>query len=184
MSKIGKQPILIPDGVSFRIEKQKATIQGPKGEISITLPLQLSAKLLKNQLLVSKDSQAREAQALWGLYRTLLANAVQGVLQGFRKELEMVGIGFKAQLEGEKLKLDVGYSHPIFYTPPPGVKLSVGKKTIAIEGIDKQLVGQVAARIRTIKKPEPYKGKGIRYLGEEVKLKPGKAGKAVGTGAK
>lgn len=180
MSKIGEQPILIPDGVSLRIENQKVTIKGPRGELSITLPSPLSAKLLKNQLLVSKESQAREAQALWGLYRTLLANAVQGVLQGFKKELEMVGIGFKAQLEGEQLKLDVGYSHPVYYTPPPGVKLNVGKNTITIEGIDKQLVGQTAARIRIIKKPEPYKGKGIRYLGEEVKLKPGKTGKAVG----
>lgn len=180
MSRIGKQPIIIPENVEVKIEGQDVTIKGPKGELLRKLPPEIGVAIEKGKLQVGVATETKSAQALWGLWRTLLNNAILGVSQGFKKELEIVGIGFRGEIKGESLVLQLGFSHPVNYKIPPMVKIEVNKNIILVEGIDKQGVGQVAAEIRSLKKPEPYKGKGIRYLGEEIKLKPGKAGKAVG----
>jgi large subunit ribosomal protein L6 len=179
MSRIGKMPIPVPSDVQVTIRGSEVTVKGPKGELSRTIHRDISAKLEDDQLVVSRSTDHRLHRSLHGLTRALLANMVQGVHEGFRKELEIQGVGYRAQSEGDELTLFVGYSHPVQIVPPPGITLSVDKsyRNITVEGVDKELVGRVAAEIRAVRKPEPYKGKGIRYVGEYVRRKAGKAGK-------
>jgi large subunit ribosomal protein L6 len=179
MSRVGKLPIPVPPDVQVSIRGSDVTVKGPKGELSRTLHRDMSVRLEEGQLIVARPTDHRLHRSLHGLTRALLANMVHGVREGFKKELEIQGVGYRAQLEGEKLILSVGYSHPVHVDPPPGITLSLDKsyRNIMVEGMDKELVGRVAAEIRAIRKPEPYKGKGIRYVGEYVRRKAGKAGK-------
>lgn len=183
MSRIGRMPILIPDGVTVDIKNTHVTVKGPKGELSKTFHPDMSIVLRDGQILVTRPSDAPFHRSLHGLTRALLANMVKGVTEGFRKELEIRGVGYRAQMQGGNLILQVGYSHPVKIEPPPGITITVekGYKHVTVEGIDKELVGEVAAKIRAVRKPEPYKGKGIRYVGEWVRHKAGKAGK-IGVG--
>lgn len=181
MSRVGAQPIKIPEGVSVTRADRRVEAKGPLGELSQLIPLEIEVKVKSGEVKLSRINDDKKAKALHGLFRTLIFNMVQGVAQGWKKELELVGVGYRAAMEGEKLVLNVGFSHPVIINPPPGIKLEASKNQIAVQGLDKALVGQVAAEIRAVKKPEPYKGKGIRYLGEQVRIKPGKAAK-VGTG--
>jgi large subunit ribosomal protein L6 len=175
MSRIGRKPIAIPQGVQVRLEGQQVEVAGPKGKLAHELPSFLSAKLDNGFLRLENHGTEREHKALYGLHRSLLANAVQGVSQGFRKELEIHGIGFRASLQGRVLELNLGFSHPIRFPIPEGIQVSVREGTqIAIEGRDKQQVGEVAASLRRLYPPEPYKGKGIRYAGEVIRRKQGK----------
>ena len=181
MSRIGKAPIDIPQGVGVDIKKNKVVVTGPKGELSRSFNEDMKIKLDDNILTVSRPSDGRQHRSLHGLTRTLLANMVKGVNQGFEKDLEIVGVGYKAEKAGDKLVLRVGYSHLVEMTPPAGVFIDLeGANRIKVKGIDKQAVGQMAAEIRAVRPPDAYKGKGIRYAGEVVRLKPGKAGKAIG----
>jgi large subunit ribosomal protein L6 len=179
MSRIGKMPIPVPSDVQVTIRGSEVTVKGPKGELTRTFHRDISLSLEDNELTVARPTDHRLHRSLHGLTRALLANMVQGVHQGFRKELEIQGVGYRAQSEGDNLVLSVGYSHPVQIAPPPGITLSVDKsyRNITVEGVDKELVGRVAAEIRAVRKPEPYKGKGIRYVGEYVRRKAGKAGK-------
>lgn len=179
MSRVGKLPIPVPPGVEVTISGSDVKVKGPRGELSRTLHRDMSVRLEDDELIVERPTDHRLHRSLHGLTRALLANMVHGVHEGFRKELEIQGVGYRAQLEGDKLILSVGYSHPVPILPPPGITLSVekGYRTVAVEGVDKELVGRVAAEIRAVRKPEPYKGKGIRYVGEYVRRKAGKAGK-------
>ena len=181
MSRIGKAPIDIPQGVVVDIKRNKVVVTGPKGELSRSFNADMKIKLDDNILMVSRPSDGRQHRSLHGLTRTLLANMVKGVNQGFEKDLEIVGVGYKAEKAGDKLVLRVGYSHLVEMTPPAGVFIDLeGANRIKVKGIDKQAVGQMAAEIRAVRPPDAYKGKGIRYAGEVVRLKPGKAGKAIG----
>jgi len=179
MSRIGKMPIPIPPDVQVTIRGSEVTVKGPQGELSRTFHRDMSVSMQDNQLIVTRPTDHRLHRSLHGLTRALLANMVQGVHEGFRKELEVVGVGYRAQMDGDKLVLMVGYSHPVEMVPPPGITIDVAKgyRNIEVRGVDKDLVGQVAAEIRAVRKPEPYKGKGIRYAGEYVRRKAGKAGK-------
>ena len=184
MSRIGKAPIDIPQGVVVDIKRNKVVVTGPKGELSRSFNADMKIKLDDNILTVSRPSDGRQHRSLHGLTRTLLANMVKGVNQGFEKDLEIVGVGYKAEKSGDKLVLRVGYSHLVEMTPPAGVSIDIeGANKIKVKGIDKQAVGQMAAEIRAARPPDAYKGKGIRYAGEVVRLKPGKAGKAIGGAA-
>jgi len=179
MSRIGKKPIQILEGVEVKIENQRIFIKGPKGELIQEIPSKIKIETKDNQIFVQPFSEKilisnKQVRALWGLIRALLANMVEGVKNGFEKKLEIQGIGFKAMVEGEIIILNVGFSHPVKIKIPQELKVSVEKNIISISGINKQLVGQFSAVIRKIKPPEPYKGKGIRYLGEQVKRKAGK----------
>ena len=183
MSKIGKKPIVISEGVEVGIDRQTVIVKGPKGELSRKLEPGIKAELVNNEIIVSAVSTSKTARQLWGLNRTLIKNMIDGVTEGFKKELELVGIGYRAEKKGEGISLALGFSHPVEFKTPEGITLEVADKTkITVSGIDKQLVGQTAARIRSLRPPEPYKGKGIKYTDEVIKKKPGKAGK-VGTGA-
>ncbi len=179
MSRIGKKPIEIPSGVEVKIEDHKVVVKGPKGELSLNLRPEVKVEVEDNVLKVKPNLETKKTKAFWGLTRTLIANMIEGVTKGFEKKLEVVGVGYRAELKEGKLVLEVGFSHPVIVEPPEGISFQVEKNVITVSGIDKQAVGNIAAKIRKIRKPDPYKGKGIRYLGEEVKLKPGK--KAVGT---
>ncbi len=182
MSKIGKQPIAIPDEVEVKIDGQTVIVKGPKGELFRKLEQGIKAKVLGNEVIVEKVSPSRTARQLWGLNRTLIKNMIDGVTEGFKKELELVGIGYRVEKKGEDLVFALGFSHPVEFKAPEGITLEVADKTkVTVSGIDKQLVGQVASRIRSLRPPEPYKGKGVKYADEVIKTKPGKAGK-VGTG--
>lgn len=184
MSRIGKAPIDIPQGVVVDIKRNKVVVTGPKGELSRSFNADMKIKLDDKILMVSRPSDGRQHRSLHGLTRTLLANMVKGVNQGFEKELEIVGVGYKAEKSGDKLVLRVGYSHLVEMTPPAGVSIDIeGVNRIKVKGIDKEAVGQMAAEIRSARPPDAYKGKGIRYAGEVVRLKPGKAGKAIGGAA-
>jgi large subunit ribosomal protein L6 len=175
MSRIGKKPIKIPTGVTVDIKDSEVVIKGPKGELSQTILDDILVEQKDNELVVTSKRQLKRTSALWGLTRALLQNNVLGVSEGFIKKLEMVGIGYKAAKDGErKLKLEVGFSHPVFLDIPQGLEAVIEKSIITISGFDKQKVGQFAAVVRKIKPPEPYKGKGIRYLGEKVRRKEGK----------
>ncbi len=174
MSKIGKQPILIPEGVIVNIDGDLIMVKGPKGELKRQLVREIKAELTGKELLVSVVKQTKHSAALWGLYRMLIANMVEGVKNGFEKKLEIEGIGFKVALQGNNLVLNLGFSHPVEFKAVPGVTFKVEKNIISVSGVDKETVGQTAANIRKIKKPEPYKGKGIHYLGELIKRKAGK----------
>jgi large subunit ribosomal protein L6 len=178
MSKIGQKPITIPNSVEVAIDHREVRIKGPKGDVSFDLPRELTINKEENILVIQKESPVRYAQALWGLWRSLIANAVQGVSEGFNKQLELVGVGYRAGMKGKDLELQLGFSHPVVYNPPEGITLSVEGPVITISGADKQQVGQVAAKIRGFRRPEPYKGKGIRYVGENIRRKAGKTGKA------
>ncbi len=182
MSRIGRMPIEVPAGVQVEIEDGRVKVRGPKGELTRLFHPDMTISLEEGQIVVRRPTDNREHRSLHGLTRALLANMVQGVSEGFRKELEIVGVGYRAEIQGKKMVLNVGYSHPVEIVPPEGITITVGRgaKRIAVEGVDKELVGQIAAQIRTVRKPEPYKGKGIRYVGEQVRRKAGKAGKIGG----
>jgi large subunit ribosomal protein L6 len=178
MSRIGFKPIPVPDGVEVTIKPGSVQVKGPKGELNQSINPELVVKQENGTIEVQRPSEKRKFQQLHGLTRTLIANMVEGVTQGFKKDLEIQGVGYRAAMEGKTLVLSVGYSHPVRVQPEPGIEFALESPTrIAISGIDKQLVGEQAARIRRIRPPEPYKGKGIRYLGEYVRRKAGKAGK-------
>ena len=175
MSRIGKNPVSIPSGVTLTQAGQVVTVKGPKGELSFTLPDAVTGKLEDGSFAVSPAEGAEKAKAMWGMARTMVLNMVLGVTEGFKKDLELRGVGYRAAMKGNTLNLQLGYSHEINYDAPDGIKITVAKPTeISIAGIDKQSVGQVAAIIRQYRKPEPYKGKGVRYVGEYVRIKEGK----------
>lgn len=181
MSRIGRMPIAVPAGVTVNIEGKTVSVSGPKGELSRSLPSDMRINLENDILTVLRPSDSQEHRSQHGLTRSLLANMVEGVSKGFEKTLEIVGVGYRAEKTGDKLVLRIGYSHPVEVTPLPGTSLSVeGNNRIIVSGINKEVVGEMAAEIRAIRLPDAYKGKGIRYAGERVHLKPGKAGKVVG----
>jgi large subunit ribosomal protein L6 len=174
-------PIPVPEGVKVSIAKDRVTVTGPKGELERRFNPDIGIVLDNNNLIVSRPDDSKEHRSLHGLTRSLLANMVQGVSSGFEKNLEIVGVGYRAEKTGDKLVLRVGFSHPVEVTPLPGVSLEVeGGNRIKVSGINKEVVGEMAAKIRAIRPPDAYKGKGIRYAGESVRLKAGKAGKAIG----
>jgi len=179
VSRVGRMPVTLPQGVNVQIDGQHVSVQGPKGELSYEVRPEIAVSLDGGQLLVARSSDERQHRAYHGLTRALLANMVQGVSQGFKKVMEVEGVGYRATLQGGSLVLQVGYSHPVEIVPPPGIKFSVekGDRVFTIEGINKELVGEIAAKIRSVRRPKPYKGKGIRYQGERVRRKAGKAGK-------
>lgn len=177
MSRIGKQPITIPSNVQINIIDNHLNIIGEKGQLDYNFNSRIKVKKIENNIIVERSGNDKISRSLHGLTRKLINNMVNGVSQGFEKKLEIIGVGYRVQLAGEKLIINIGYSHPVEVIPPSGIIFSVEKNSILVKGIDKQLVGQVAANIRKIRKPEPYKGKGIRYSGEQIKLKPGKAAK-------
>jgi len=179
MSRIGKQPIEIPEGVEVKVGQGEIRVKGPKGELVQEIPREVEVSVKEKEVIVNLKHKSGNGPALWGLVRTLIANMVQGVTQGFEKQLEIEGVGYRAALEGKKLVLSLGFSHPVEIEAPEGIEFKVEKNLITVSGIGKQLVGQVAADIRSKKKPEPYKGKGIHYVGEVIRRKAGK--KAVGT---
>ena len=174
MSRIGKKAIAIPAGVKVAVSGNTVTVEG-KAKLSLDLPPYVAVEVADNQVVVKQASEAREAGAMHGLARSLINNMVIGVTAGFKKELQIVGVGYKAALQGSKLNLSLGYSHPIVYQIPEGVKVTLNENKILVEGADKQLVGQTAAEIRRFRSPEPYKGKGIRYVDERIVLKEGKS---------
>lgn len=183
MSRIGKMPVVIPAGVTVTIQADKVLLKGPKGEAIVDVPYGIAVTQVEQQLIVENKRKDKPSKALFGLVRALLANQVTGITTGFTKTLELVGVGYRANLAGASLNLSVGYSHPVVIVPPKGISFAVAEGKITVSGTDKQLVGQIAANIRAVKPPEPYKGKGIRYSGEYVRKKAGKSAKAVG-GAK
>ena len=175
MSRIGNQPISISDSLKINIQGQNFSVTGPKGELKHILPNGIQVEKSENHLIVKRSNNNRDSKSLHGLTRSLLANMVNGVNTGFEKALEIQGVGYRAQIKGKKLLLNLGYSHPIEYDIPDYVDVSVADTTkITVKGIDKQQVGQIAATIRDFKRPEPYKGKGIRYVGEYILMKEGK----------
>jgi large subunit ribosomal protein L6 len=182
MSRVGRKVIEIPKAVKVNIGPQALQIEGPKGKLTTPVPPGISFKLENGELAASRASDERQQRAFHGLARALASNAVRGVTEGFSRELDIVGVGYKAAVEGNKVVLSLGYSHPVVYPIPDGIKVAVEKQThITVSGIDRQKVGQVAAELRSLRKPDPYKQKGIRYTGEVLKKKAGKAG---ATGAK
>ncbi|OGP83404.1 MAG: 50S ribosomal protein L6 [Deltaproteobacteria bacterium RBG_16_54_11] len=176
MSRIGRAPISVPQGVEVKQAGSALEVKGPKGILSQHIPTGISLEIGDGVIHVKRKGDAKRARSLHGLMRTLIANMVTGVTQGFEKGLEIVGIGYRANVQGKNLQLSLGYSHPVLYAIPEGIELVVEKQNkITVKGTDKQKVGQVAAEIRSFRKPEPYKGKGIRYIGEQVRRKAGKA---------
>lgn len=174
MSKVGRQPISIPDGVDVKIEGNLVTVKGSKGELKREIVREIKVEKNDKELLVSVAHENKKSPALWGLTRMLLANMIEGVSKGFEKNLEIQGIGYRVVMQGTDLVLNLGYSHPINFRAIPGVTFKVEKNIITVSGPDKEKVGQIAANIRKLRKPEPYKGKGIRYQNEIVKRKAGK----------
>jgi len=181
MSRVGKKPIVIPTGVEVKIEGKIVKIKGQKGELQKEIRPEIKVEVKGNQILVSPKTETKKTKAFWGLIRALLFNMIKGVTEGYEKKLEIEGLGFKANLEGTNLVLEVGFANSIKIEAPSGIKFSVEKNVITISGADKELVGQIAAKIRKVRPPEPYKGKGIKYQGEVIRRKVGK--KAVTTGA-
>ncbi len=181
MSRVGRLPIPLPKGVDIIFKDGSITVKGPKGELSRQFTEEIAVKQDGDKLVVSRLNESRQARALHGLSRALLSNMVEGVTKGFEKTVEIVGVGYRAQKSGDRITLNVGYSHPVDLAPVQGVTLSVeGANRLKVAGIDKELVGLIAAKIVAIKPHDDYKGKGLRYAGEIIKLKPGKAGKAIG----
>ncbi len=179
MSRIGKAPITVPAGVEVRIDGNFIEVKGPKGQLSREFHPDMKVELVDGTITVTRPSDEKEHRSLHGLTRTLIANMVKGVTEGFTRNLEIVGVGYRAAKQGNKLVLSVGYSQPVEIEPAPGIEIEVPAPTkISVKGIDKELVGQTAAIIRDVRRPEPYLGKGIRYEGEKVRRKAGKAGKA------
>jgi large subunit ribosomal protein L6 len=180
MSRVGKQPIEIPSGVDVKLKGDTITVKGPLGELSQKLTSEVKVEIKDGRVIVTRQSDEKHYMAMHGTMRALISNLVEGVTKGFSKRLEIVGTGYRAQLKGKSLVLQVGHSHPVNYAPPAGVEVLVESPAkMVVKGIDKELVGRAAAEIRAVRKPEPYKGKGIRYEGEYVRRKAGKAG-AVG----
>jgi large subunit ribosomal protein L6 len=178
MSRIGRLPIDIPAGVTVAIDGQHVSVKGPKGELELTVKEPIEAQMVDNQVVVSRPDDERSSRSLHGLSRTLIANLIIGVTEGYKKDLEVVGTGYRLASRGQGVEFQLGYSHPINVTPPAGITFTVeGNNKLTVSGIDKQAVGEVAANIRKLRKPEPYKGKGVRYAGENVRRKAGKAGK-------
>src|ERR1700712_4136061 len=178
MSRIGRLPIDIPAGVNVTVDGSAITVKGPKGELALTVASPIEVKLEDGQLLVSRPDDERTSRSLHGLTRTLIANQIVGVTDGYSKGLEIVGTGYRVQAKGESLEFALGSSHSITVDPPAGISFAVeGNNKLTVHGIDKQAVGEVAANIRKLRKPEPYKGKGVRYAGEVVRRKAGKSGK-------
>ena len=177
MSRIGKLPIEIPNGVTITVDSDLISVTGPKGNLSqFTMPgVQVEVK--ENQVIVSRESEAREHRSKHGLMRTLVSNMVEGVTAGFSKQLELNGVGYRVATEGNRLKMSLGFSHEVIFSIPDGITAAVEGNVITISGISKQQVGQIAAEIRALKKPEPYKGKGLKYVGERIIRKSGKSGK-------
>ena len=181
MSRVGKAPIPIPKGVQVKVTGRTVEVKGPKGALSRDVHPDMAVEVADSTLLVRRPTELQHHRALHGLSRALLANMVRGVTEGFKVDLELHGVGYRAAKQGTALVLQVGYSHPVEVAPPAGITFDLPQPTrITVSGIDKELVGQVAARIRAIRKPDPYKGKGIRYAGERIRLRPGKAGRTVG----
>jgi large subunit ribosomal protein L6 len=175
MSRIGKKPVEVPGGVQVTIEGQTVTVKGPKGQLAWTLAEEVVPTLEGQQVLLAKRDEGQRAQAMWGLSRTLVNNMVVGVTKGYEEVLELVGVGYRAAMKGQALSMQLGFSHDVDIKPPPGISFAVPRQTeVRISGIDKQLVGETAARIRRVRPPEPYKGKGVRYAGEQVRRKEGK----------
>jgi large subunit ribosomal protein L6 len=178
MSRIGRLPIDIPAGVTVSIDGSQVAVKGPKGELSLNVASPIEVKVEENQVLVTRPDDERESRALHGLTRTLIQNNIVGVTQGYTKGLEVVGTGYRVQQKGAGVEFALGFSHPVAVEPPAGITFTVeGNNKLTVSGIDKQAVGEVAANIRKIRKPEPYKGKGVRYAGEVVRRKAGKSGK-------
>jgi large subunit ribosomal protein L6 len=178
MSRIGKKPVALPKGVKVTIHGAEAVVEGAKGALKCPLQPGITLDVQADSIQVARANDNPQSRAFHGLTRALLQNAVQGVTDGWKKELDIVGVGYKAAMEGATLRLDLGYSHPINYNAPAGVSIAVDKGThLVVTGIDRQLVGQVAADIRKFRKPEPYKGKGVQYTGEVIRRKAGKTGK-------
>ena len=178
MSRVGKEPIAIPNGVEAKIDGQAVEVKGPKGTLSLELPEPITASVEDNQIVVSRPDDHRTNRALHGLSRSLVNNLVVGVTEGYKINMEIFGVGYRVQQKGKDLEFSLGYSHPILIEAPEGVSFAVdGNTKFSIEGIDKQQVGQIAANIRRLRKDDPYKGKGIRYEGEQIRRKVGKTGK-------
>ena len=181
MSRIGRLPIEVPSGVEVNLAGNRITVKGPKGELTRELSPEMRVVQQDGQVRVERPNDEKRSRELHGLTRTLIANMITGVTEGYRKGLEITGVGYRAQLVGTKLQLNLGYSHPVEIEPPAGISFEVENPVrLAVVGIDKELVGHVAARVRSSRKPEPYKGKGVRYAGEIVRRKAGKAGKIGG----
>ena len=180
MSRIGNAPVPVPDGVEVKIEASKVMVKGSKGELSVKIPEGIKVVNEESETVVSRTNDERETKALHGLCRSLINNAIVGVNEGFKKELEIVGVGYRAKAQGSnKLELALGFSHPVHYEAPEGISFDLPEPTkITVSGIDKQVVGQVAAEIRSFRPPEPYKGKGVKYVDERILRKAGKAGAA------
>jgi len=181
MSRIGKMPVKIPEDVTINSTDHSLTVSGPLGTLSQIFRPEVKLVKKGQEIFVERVSNSKLAKSLHGLTRTLISNMILGVTSGWSKELELFGVGYRAKVEGDKLILTLGFSHPVEFVPPAGIKIEVNENKIKISGVDKALVGQIAAEIRSLKPPDPYKGKGIRYAGELIKLKAGK--KAVGVGA-
>jgi large subunit ribosomal protein L6 len=178
MSRIGRMPIDVPAGVTVSIDGQHVMVKGPKGELALTVSEPIQVALEDNQVVVTRPNEERLSKSLHGLTRTLISNNIVGVTQGYEKKLEVVGTGYRVASKGQSLELSLGFSHSVTVDPPDGISFAVeGNDKITVMGIDKQAVGEVAANIRKLRKPEPYKGKGVRYAGEQVRRKAGKAGK-------
>ncbi len=184
MSRVGRKPIPIVKGVSVAKQNGSVVVKGPKGELSTAVHPAIVVEIKDNQVVLTRSSDEKMVRALHGLWRANIQNMILGVTEGYSKKLEIVGVGYRAEIKGKKLQLQLGYSHPIIFGPPEGIKLEAPTQTnILVSGIDKQLVGLVAAKIRSLRPPEPYKGKGIKYENEYIRRKAGKAAAAAGTGA-
>jgi len=182
MSRIGRKPVLLPQGVKVQVDGERVHVQGPKGKLSVPLPAGIHVEQKEKEVIASRDSD--EHRALHGLTRALLANAVHGVTEGFKRELDIVGVGYRAELKGKNVLFSLGYSHPIEFPVPEGIQISVAQQThLVVTGADKAQVGQVAANIRALRPPDPYKQKGVRRTGEVLKKKAGKAGAKAGAAA-
>lgn len=181
MSKIGRQPIQLPTNVTVTLEGERVQVSGPKGVLHWGVPKGITVMVKDGQIDIGREKGNKNLKPLHGLTRAQLANMVKGVSEGFSKQLKIVGVGYRAEAGPEGLRLALGYSHPIDFPTPTGIAFTVDKNIVTITGIDKQLVGEIAARIRSLRPPEPYKGKGILYADEQIRRKPGKAAKAVGT---
>ncbi|MEM6462854.1 MAG: 50S ribosomal protein L6 [Pseudomonadota bacterium] len=175
MSRIGKRPVAVPAGVTATVEGQKVTAKGPKGELSFVVNDEVLVKLEENELVVTPANETKDARSKWGMSRTMIENIITGVANGFERQLEISGVGYRASMQGNKLQLALGFSHDVVYEAPDGITIACPKPTeIVVSGIDKQRVGQVASEIRGFRKPEPYKGKGVKYAEERIVRKEGK----------
>ena len=178
MSRVGRQPIAVPQGVDVKIEGQQVRVKGPKGQLEYEVPQPIKVEAADGVIKVSRPNDLRQNRSLHGLCRTLIANMIEGVTNGYQKTLELHGTGYRASLSGKKLVLSVGYSHPVEFEPPAGIEFEVpAPNNVVVKGYDKQRVGEIAASIRAVRAPEPYLGKGIRYAGERIRRKVGKTGK-------